>query len=129
MRRLARWTWNNWECLANYANLASHYWGNGPGRSYSRVPAEAAKTTPIYACLRHLVRTSRGGRHCVTIEDPVEQVIEGLSQAQARPGQEFDFARGLRGLLRQDPEVIMIGEIRDAETAKVAIEAALTGHL
>src|SRR5207237_4871635 len=69
------------------------------------------------------------GRHIVTIEDPVEQVIEGVSQSQARPGTEFDFARGLRSLLRQDPEVIMIGEVRDRETAATAIEAALTGHL
>ena len=72
---------------------------------------------------------SRGGRHIVTIEDPVEQAIEGTSQSQARPGTEFDFARGLRSLLRQDPEVIMIGEVRDRETAAIAIEAALTGHL
>src|SRR5262249_31011947 len=69
------------------------------------------------------------GRHIVTIEDPVEQVIEGITQAQARPGTEFDFARGLRSLLRQDPEVIMIGEVRDRETAAIAVEAALTGHL
>jgi type II secretory ATPase GspE/PulE/Tfp pilus assembly ATPase PilB-like protein len=92
-------------------------------------PSGSGKTTTIYACLRHLVGTSRGGRHCVTIEDPVEQVVEGVSQAQVRPGQEFDFARGLRSLLRQDPEVIMVGEVRDPETAKIAVEAALTGHL
>src|SRR5205085_3218172 len=79
--------------------------------------------------LRHLVADSAGGRHIVTIEDPVEQVLEGVSQAQARPGTEFDFARGLRSLLRQDPEVIMVGEVRDPATASVAIEAALTGHL
>jgi type II secretory ATPase GspE/PulE/Tfp pilus assembly ATPase PilB-like protein len=91
-------------------------------------PSGSGKTTTIYACLRHLVRGG-GGRHIVTIEDPVEQVIEGVSQAQARPGTEFDFARGLRSLLRQDPEVIMIGEVRDAETAAIAIQAALTGHL
>ena len=92
-------------------------------------PSGSGKTTTIYACLRHLVRASNGGRHVVTIEDPVEQIIEGVSQSQARPGTEFDFARGLRSLLRQDPEVIMIGEIRDPETAAIAIEAALTGHL
>jgi type II secretory ATPase GspE/PulE/Tfp pilus assembly ATPase PilB-like protein len=90
-------------------------------------PSGSGKTTTIYACLRHLVRG--GGRHIVTIEDPVEQVIEGVSQSHARPGTEFDFARGLRSLLRQDPEVIMIGEVRDPETAGIAIEAALTGHL
>ena len=92
-------------------------------------PSGSGKTTTIYACLRHLVRESGGGRHIVTIEDPVEQVIEGVSQSQARPGTEFDFAHGLRSLLRQDPEVIMIGEVRDPETASIAIEAALTGHL
>jgi type II secretory ATPase GspE/PulE/Tfp pilus assembly ATPase PilB-like protein len=92
-------------------------------------PSGSGKTTTIYACLRRLVRTEQGRRHIVTIEDPVEQVIEGVSQSQARPGTEFDFARGLRSLLRQDPEVIMIGEIRDRETAATAIEAALTGHL
>ena len=92
-------------------------------------PSGSGKTTTIYACLAYLVRTTAGGRHIVTIEDPVEQVIEGVSQSQARPGREFDFARGLRSLLRQDPEVIMIGEVRDRETAEIAIEAALTGHL
>jgi type II secretory ATPase GspE/PulE/Tfp pilus assembly ATPase PilB-like protein len=90
-------------------------------------PSGSGKTTTIYACLRHLVRA--GGRHVVTIEDPVEQVLEGVSQSQARPGTEFDFARGLRSLVRQDPEVILIGEVRDAETAGIAVEAALTGHL
>jgi general secretion pathway protein E len=92
-------------------------------------PSGSGKTTTIYACLRSLLQTSGGGQQIVTIEDPVEQAIEGLSQSQARPGSEFDFARGLRSLLRQDPEVIMIGEVRDAETAAIAIEAALTGHL
>lgn len=92
-------------------------------------PSGSGKTTTIYACLRHLVQASAGGRHIVTIEDPVEQVLEGVSQSQARPGTEFDFARGLRSLLRQDPEVIMIGEVRDPDTAGIAIEAALTGHL
>jgi general secretion pathway protein E len=76
-----------------------------------------------------LLRESGGGRHIVTIEDPVEQVLEGISQSQARPGTEFDFARGLRSLLRQDPEIIMVGEVRDPETAHTTVEAALTGHL
>lgn len=92
-------------------------------------PSGSGKTTTIYACLRHCVQASQGGQHIATIEDPVEQVIEGVSQAQARPGSEFDFARGLRSILRQDPEILMIGEIRDRETAAIAIEAALTGHL
>ena len=92
-------------------------------------PSGSGKTTTIYACLRYLVREGHGGRHIVTIEDPVEQILEGVSQAQVRPGTEFDFARGLRSLLRQDPEVIMVGEVRDPDTARIAIEAALTGHL
>jgi type II secretory ATPase GspE/PulE/Tfp pilus assembly ATPase PilB-like protein len=92
-------------------------------------PSGSGKTTTIYACLRRLVQSDAGRRHIVTIEDPVEQIIEGVSQSQARPGTEFDFDRGLRSLLRQDPEVIMIGEIRDRETAATSIEAALTGHL
>jgi type II secretory ATPase GspE/PulE/Tfp pilus assembly ATPase PilB-like protein len=92
-------------------------------------PSGSGKTTTIYACLRHLVRAGQDGLHVVTIEDPVEQILEGVSQAQARPGTEFDFARGLRSVLRQDPEVLMIGEVRDRETAAIAIEAALTGHL
>src|SRR5216683_4644656 len=62
-------------------------------------PSGSGKTTTIYACLRHLVRTGRGGQHILTIEDPVEQAIQGISQAQARPGTEFDFARGLRSVL------------------------------
>lgn len=92
-------------------------------------PSGSGKTTTIYACLRHLVRSGGVGRHIVTIEDPVEQVVPGVSQSQVRPGTEFDFARGLRSLLRQDPEVIVIGEVRDRDTAGIAIEAALTGHL
>ena len=91
-------------------------------------PSGSGKTTTIYACLRRLSAES-AGRHIVTIEDPVEQWVAGVSQSQARPGTEFDFARGLRSLLRQDPDVIMVGEIRDRETAAVAAEAALTGHL
>jgi type II secretory ATPase GspE/PulE/Tfp pilus assembly ATPase PilB-like protein len=91
-------------------------------------PSGSGKTTTIYACLRRLAADDVG-RHIVTIEDPVERVLEGVCQSQAQPGGEFDFARGLRSLLRQDPEVIMVGEVRDRETAAVAMEAALTGHL
>ena len=91
-------------------------------------PSGSGKTTTIYACLRQVVAEA-AGRHVVTIEDPVERALAGVTQSQARPGSEFDFARGLRSLLRQDPEVIMVGEVRDRETAAVAVEAALTGHL
>ena len=102
---------------------------SGPGALFLTGPSGSGKTTTIYACLRYLVQESGGGRHIVSIEDPVEQVLEGVSQAQVRPGTEFDFGRGLRSLLRQDPEIIMIGEVRDPETARIAVEAALTGHL
>jgi general secretion pathway protein E len=108
------------------ATLEGLLWGRS-GAVLLTGPSGSGKTTTIYACLRRLV--AEGGRHIVTIEDPVERIIEGVSQSQARPGTEFDFARGLRSLLRQDPEAIMVGEIRDRETAAVAIEAALTGHL
>lgn len=89
-------------------------------------PSGSGKTTTIYACLRRLATS---GRHIVTLEDPVEQIVDGISQSHVKPGTEFDFARGLRSVLRQDPEVLMIGEIRDRETASIAFEAALTGHL
>ncbi|MBX9680822.1 MAG: GspE/PulE family protein [Gemmataceae bacterium] len=92
-------------------------------------PSGSGKTTTIYACLHRMVSEEQGRRQIVSIEDPIERVLDGVSQTQVRPGTEFDFARGLRSLLRQDPEVIMIGEVRDAETAAIAIEAALTGHL
>jgi general secretion pathway protein E len=92
-------------------------------------PSGSGKTTTIYACLSHLVRASGGGRHMVTLEDPVEVALEGVSQSQVAPAAGFDFARGMRSLLRQDPEVILIGEIRDRETAQIAVEAGLTGHL
>ena len=92
-------------------------------------PSGSGKTTTIYAALRFLVQASQAQRHLVSIEDPVEQVLDGVSQSQVKPGSDFDFARGLRSVLRQDPEVIMIGEVRDKETAAIAVEAALTGHL
>jgi len=63
------------------------------------------------------------------LEDPVEYVIEGVSQSQVKPEIGYDFANGLRNILRQDPDIIMVGEIRDKETAKLAVQAALTGHL
>jgi len=72
---------------------------------------------------------NREGINIVTLEDPIEYYIEGVNQSQIRPEISFTFATGLRALLRQDPNVIMVGEIRDNETAELAIHAALTGHL
>jgi len=90
-------------------------------------PAGSGKTTTIYACLEHLAQT--GQRHVITIEDPVEQVIPGVMQTEVNEAIGLDFARAARHLLRQDPQVIVIGEIRDEETANIAVRAALTGHL
>lgn len=89
-------------------------------------PTGAGKTTTLYACLQTL---DPGRQHIVTVEDPIERHLPGVLQTnvQARIG--LDFASVLRALLRQDPDVIMIGEIRDPETAQIAVQAAETGHL
>ena len=90
-------------------------------------PAGSGKTTTIYACLHELA--SRGGRHIITVEDPAEQIIPGVMQTEVNEARGLDFAKAARHLLRQDPQVLVIGEIRDDETANIAIRAALTGHL
>jgi len=90
-------------------------------------PAGSGKTTTIYACLRYL--TGLGGRHIITVEDPVEQVIPGTMQTEVNEAVGLDFARAARHLLRQDPQVLIIGEIRDEATAQLAVRAGLTGHL
>jgi type IV pilus assembly protein PilB len=89
-------------------------------------PTGSGKTSTLYAALAELVET---GKNIVTIEDPVEFSIPGISQGQTNERAGFTFARGLRAILRQDPDVIMVGEIRDRETLDTAIEASLTGHL
>ena len=90
-------------------------------------PAGSGKTTTIYACLRHLAEL--GGRHIITVEDPVEQIISGTMQTEVNEAIGLDFARAARHLLRQDPQVLIIGEIRDEATAQLAVRAGLTGHL
>ncbi len=89
-------------------------------------PTGSGKTTTLYAALSYL---NCREKNIVTLEDPVEYSIEGITQAQIRPEAGFTFERGLRSLLRQDPNIVMIGEIRDRQTAQVSIEAALTGHV
>jgi general secretion pathway protein E len=91
-------------------------------------PSGSGKTTTLYAGLRHLATADRR-RSIVTVEDPVERRIRGVAQTEVNPASGLDFARALRSLLRQDPEVILVGEIRDRETAAIALEAGLTGHL
>ncbi len=89
-------------------------------------PTGSGKTTTLYSLLRLL---NREEVNVVTLEDPVEYFIEGVNQSQIRPEINYSFTRGLRQLVRQDPDVIMVGEIRDDETADLAIHAALTGHI
>ncbi|MBB6216596.1 type IV pilus assembly protein PilB [Anaerosolibacter carboniphilus] len=89
-------------------------------------PTGSGKTTTLYAALRELNQISR---NIITIEDPVEYRLEGISQVQVNNKAGMTFASGLRSILRQDPDIIMVGEIRDAETAQIAVRAAITGHL
>jgi type IV pilus assembly protein PilB len=89
-------------------------------------PTGSGKTTTLYAALGQL---NTPDRTLVTVEDPVEYEIDGIKQVQVHPKAGLTFATGLRALLRADPDVLMVGEIRDAETAQIAIESALTGHL
>lgn len=89
-------------------------------------PTGSGKTTTLYAVLKLL---NQPPTKIITIEDPVEYKISGIEQIQVNPEQGFDFAQALRAVLRQDPDVILVGEVRDKETAEIAINAALTGHL
>jgi type II secretory ATPase GspE/PulE/Tfp pilus assembly ATPase PilB-like protein len=90
-------------------------------------PAGSGKTTTIYACLRFLA--ALGGRHIITVEDPVEQMIPGLMQTEVNEARGLTFAVAARHLLRQDPQVLVLGEIRDDDTAQLSVRAALTGHV
>ncbi len=89
-------------------------------------PTGSGKTTTLYACL---TRINTPDKNILTVEDPVEYQIAGIGQMQVNPKIDFTFANGLRAILRQDPDVVLIGEIRDRETAEIAVQASLTGHL
>lgn len=89
-------------------------------------PTGAGKTTSLYAMLTEL---NVPGRNILTVEEPIEYDLPGIGQIQVNPKVDMTFARGLRAILRQDPNVIMVGEIRDVETASIAVQASLTGHL
>lgn len=89
-------------------------------------PTGSGKTTTLYAALGDI---NDNIRNIMTVEDPIEYTMEGIGQTQVNPRTELTFARGLRAILRQDPDVIMVGEIRDGETAQVAVQASMTGHL
>lgn len=89
-------------------------------------PTGSGKSTTLYSCLNKL---NQGERNLTTVEDPVEYQIPGINQVQTNNKAGLNFATALRSFLRQDPDILMVGEIRDGETAKIAVEAALTGHL
>jgi len=89
-------------------------------------PTGSGKTTTLYAGLSSINETSR---NILTIEDPVEYMLPGVGQTQVNPKVDMTFARGLRAILRQDPDIVMVGDIRDLETAEIAVQASLTGHL
>jgi len=89
-------------------------------------PTGSGKTTTLYAGLTQLNQTERS---IMTIEDPIEYHLDGVSQTAVNAKIDMDFSRGLRAILRQDPDIVMVGEIRDAETAQIAVQASLTGHL
>jgi general secretion pathway protein E len=89
-------------------------------------PTGSGKTTTLYAALE---RINDNTRNIMTVEDPIEYYIDGIGQTQVNTKVEMTFARGLRAILRQDPDVVMVGEIRDLETAHIAVQASLTGHL
>jgi len=89
-------------------------------------PTGSGKTTSLYAALE---RINNDSRNIMTVEDPIEYYIDGIGQSQVNTKVDMTFARGLRAILRQDPDVVMVGEIRDLETAEIAVQASLTGHL
>jgi general secretion pathway protein E len=89
-------------------------------------PTGSGKTTTLYAALE---RINDNSRNIMTVEDPIEYLIDGIGQTQVNTKVKMTFARGLRAILRQDPDVVMVGEIRDIETAEIAVQASLTGHL
>ncbi|MDH5395588.1 MAG: ATPase, T2SS/T4P/T4SS family, partial [Gammaproteobacteria bacterium] len=89
-------------------------------------PTGSGKTTTLYAALGRINNTER---NIVTVEDPIEYYIDGIGQTQINTKVDMTFARGLRAILRQDPDVVMVGEIRDLETVQIAVQASLTGHM
>ncbi len=109
--------------LSIYRGLVN---SKSPGMVVVAGPTGSGKTTTLYSTLAEMDRESL---NVMTLEDPVEKMVHGVAQVQVRVGHGLNFASGLRALLRQDPDVIMIGEIRDLETSRVAIQAASTGHI
>lgn len=100
--------------------------GNPYGIVFLTGPTGSGKTTTLYACLNEI---NSPEKKIITIEDPVEYEMEGITQVQVNSKLDFNFSNGLRSILRHDPDIIMVGEVRDVETAEIAIRTALTGHM
>jgi type II secretory ATPase GspE/PulE/Tfp pilus assembly ATPase PilB-like protein len=98
----------------------------GEGIVLATGPTGSGKTTTLYACLKHL---NAPDTKIITLEDPVENQLDGATQISTNAKIGLSFARGLRSILRQDPDIVLLGEVRDEETAQIAVQAALTGHL
>jgi general secretion pathway protein E len=111
---------------ATEAERWQHLMGQAHGIILVTGPTGSGKTTTLYSTLKKLATEEV---NVCTVEDPIEMIDPALNQTQVQPGIDLDFATGLRSLMRQDPDIIMVGEIRDLETAEMAIQAALTGHL
>jgi len=112
--------------LSDELDLMKHLIRKPHGILFLTGPTGSGKTTTLYSCLS---RINDVQRKIITIEDPIEYQIRGITQTQVRPAIGFGFKEGLRSILRHDPDVIMVGEVRDLETAEIAIQVALTGHL
>jgi general secretion pathway protein E len=108
--------------LLNYKNSLK----NPEGIILFTGPTGSGKTTTLYAGLRYL---SDSSQNILTVEDPIEYTLKGIGQTQVNPKTGYTFAKGLRAILRQDPDVVMVGEMRDVETAQIGIQSSLTGHL
>lgn len=114
---------------AEHAQWLANALGRDSGLVLVVGPSGSGKTTTLYASLNEILAERRETCQVCTIEDPVERHVRGATQVEVDRSRNLDFASGLKFLLRQDPEVVMVGEIRDAETARVAVRAAMTGHL
>ncbi|MBU1136782.1 GspE/PulE family protein, partial [Patescibacteria group bacterium] len=96
------------------------------GMILSTGPTGSGKTTTLYACLNYV---NKPGTNIITIEDPIEYQLEGITQTQIENRRKYTFAKALRSIVRQDPDILMVGEIRDEDSAKIAVQFSLTGHL
>ncbi len=117
---------NGWCCACWTSRPGASNWSGWDGILLVTGPTGSGKTTSLYAALNHLNDRTR---NILTVEDPIEYHLPGIGQTPVNPKVEMTFARGLRAILRQDPDVVMVGEIRDRETAAIAVQASLTGHL